>query len=407
MPPRVDLQAKGDRDLRERLLADDAVTTAIERLAKKGLGAGARRHLLATATRLTPEMAPDVHGIIDGCRTTLGVEGPLEIYVYPEPRFNAAAVKPERGRLLLVVSSSLLEGFEPSELQFVAGHEVGHYLFDHHAIPTGALLGGHVHLAPQLALQLFSWQRYAEISADRAGLLCAGGLEPAARALFKLASGLTGDRVRVRIDQFLAQVGDLRREGDAEGIEAQARRGDWFATHPFSPLRLKAAELCAASELMTAGGTPRAPLEAAVQELMTLMNPSYLTARTDTAETMRRLLFAGGVAVAMATAGAVTPEAIAQLKRLLGPGAMPPELKPEVILADLPSRVEQVRTSVPPLRRVQVIRDLCVIARADGYMADAELEVIRIIAEKIDVDLGVVACALDPTSAECASQPHG
>ena len=40
MPPRVDLQAKGDRDLRERLLADDAVTTAIERLAKKGLGAG-------------------------------------------------------------------------------------------------------------------------------------------------------------------------------------------------------------------------------------------------------------------------------------------------------------------------------------------------------------------------------
>jgi Zn-dependent protease with chaperone function len=65
------------------------------------------------------------------------VDGPLEIFVYPEPRFNAAAVKPEKGRLLLMVSSALLEGFEPDELRFVAGHEVGHYLFDHHAIPTG------------------------------------------------------------------------------------------------------------------------------------------------------------------------------------------------------------------------------------------------------------------------------
>ena len=136
------------------------------------------------------------------------------------------------------------------------------------------------------------------------------------------------------------------------------------------------------------------------------MNACYLTARTDTAETMRRLLFAGGVAVATATTDTVTPEAIAQLERLLGPGAMPPLLKPEVILADLPSRIEQVRTSVPPLRRAQVIRDLCVIARADGSIADAELDVIEDIAKKIEVDLGIVACARDPTSAACASQPR-
>jgi Zn-dependent protease with chaperone function len=405
MTPSVDLQAEGDRDLRERLLGDHAVTTAIERLTKKGLGEGARRHLLATATRLTAEMAPDVHAIIDGCRTTLGVDGPLEIFVYPEPRFNAAAVKPEKGRLLLMLSSSLLEAFEPDELRFVAGHEVGHYLFDHHAIPTGALLGGQSRLAPQLALKLFAWQRYAEISADRAGLVCAGGLEPAARGLFKLASGLRGDRVRVSIAEFLAQVGDLRREAEALTADLQARRGDWFATHPFSPLRLKAAELCAASELVIPGGTSRATLEAEVQELMTLMDPSYLTAKTDAAETMRRLLFAGGVAVAAAGTGDMTPEAIGALERLLGPGAMPPELKPDVILADLPSRLDQVRAAVPPLRRAQVIRDLCVIARADGHASEAELAVIQEIAAAIGVDLDLVSCALDPTSAECGSPP--
>ncbi len=279
----MDLQAAGDRDLRERLLADATVTSAIERLNKKGLGEGARRHLLATATRLTEAMAPDVHAIIDGCRQTLGVDGTLEIYVYPEPRFNAAAVKPEKGRLLMMVSSSLLEAFEPDELRFVAGHEVGHFLFDHHAIPTGALLGGKARLPPQLALRLFAWQRYAEISADRAGLACAGGLEPAARGLFKLASGLKGDRIKILIEGFLAQVGDLRREAETLDVDVQARRGDWFATHPFSPLRLKAAELCVESEVITPGGTSRDELEARVQELMTLMDPSYLTAKTGVA----------------------------------------------------------------------------------------------------------------------------
>ena len=400
MPPRHDIQAEGDRDLRARLLEERAVETAIERLKKKGTGEGVRRQLLATATRLTPEMAPELHAVVDGCRVTLGVEGDLELFVYPHASFNAAAVRPEKGRLMLMVSSALLEGFEADELRFVAGHEVGHYLFDHHAIPTGALLGGGSQLGPQLTLQLFAWQRYAEISADRAGLVCAGGLEAAALGLFKLASGLKGDRVRVRIDQFLAQVTDLRHETEEQASADEPARGEWFATHPFSPLRLKAAELCAASEIMVAGGITRSLLEARVQELMTLMNPSYLQERSDSAEAMRRLLFAGGIAVATAM-GTVTPEAMTELERLLGLGSVPPGVKPEAVLADLPSRIESVRRSVPPLRRIQVIRDLCLIARADGHMAEAELDVIRSVAAGVEVDADVVRCALDPSCAEC------
>ena len=294
---------------------------------------------------------------------------------------------------MLMVSSALLEGFEAEELRFVAGHEVGHNLFDHHAIPTGALLAGGSALSPQLTLQLFAWQRYAEISADRAGLVCAGGL-------FKLASGLKGDRIHVRIDQFLAQVADLRLEAEAQSSADEPARGEWFATHPFSPLRLKAAELCAESEIMVTGGLTRQVLEARVQDLMTLMNPSYLKERSDIAEAMRRLLFAGGIAVATAM-GTVTPEAIKELERLLGLGSVSPGMKSEAVLADLPSRIENVRGSVPHLRRVQVIRDLCLVARADGHMAEAEVDVIRRIAVGVEVNPDVVSCALDPSCAEC------
>lgn len=210
---RTDLRATGESDLAQRILREPGVRNAIERYEKLMEESGARRHLLATALRLTPEMAPEVHQIVEACRVTLGLNTPLETYVYPELQYNAAAVRPERGRLFVMLSAGLLEGFESDELRFVIGHELGHHLFEHHKIPVGALLGTSVG-EPGLPLRLFAWQRYAEISSDRAGLLCAGGLEPAARGLFKLASGLRGSRVKVRIDQFLAQVGDLREESE-------------------------------------------------------------------------------------------------------------------------------------------------------------------------------------------------
>ncbi len=394
---REKLQAEGDRELAEQLLREQDVRRAIERAEKDAGESGARRQLLGSAIRLTPDMAPDIHAIVDGCRNKLGIESPVESFVYPGATFNAAAVHPDGGRLLVIMSSSLLEAFEPDELRFVTGHELGHHLFEHHRIPLAALLSGKSRVGPGLVLQLFAWQRYAEISADRAGVVCAGGLDPAARSLFKLASGLRGGRIKVRIDQFLAQVGDLREESGRIGRDDDAARADWFATHPFSPLRLQAAELFSKSELMAAGGASRAELESQVQDLMTLMRPSYLKEKSSVAEAMRRLLFAGGVAIASAS-GEVKEEEIAELERLMGPGSVPLDLKPDLIRKDLPGRIEDVKSNVPELRRAQVIRDLCVIARSDGRTDAAESKVVRDIAVAIGVDPSVVDCTLRTTN---------
>ena len=388
---RDDLRAQGDRDLFEQLIQSRDIAGAIARFESEAPDLGARRLLLGTALRLSPEMAPDVHAILDACRTTLGVEQPVETYVYPSPLFNAAAVRPERGLLFLMLSSGLLEAFEPEETRFVVGHELGHHLFGHHRLPVGILLDGRSRIAPSLALRLFAWQRYAEISCDRAGMVCAGGLEAAARGLFKLASGLRGGRVRIVIEQFLAQAGDLREEVGRMARAEEPARTDWFATHPFSPLRLRAAELCARSELMTPGGMPRADLEAQVQELMVLMEPSYLHEKTDVAETMRRLLLAGAVLIA-ASSGAIEEKAIRALEGLLGPGAVPPVLNPEALRADLPARIDATKRTVPPLRRAQVIRDLCVIARADDHVDDKEMKLLFDIAAAVEVDRDLVRC---------------
>ena len=138
-----------------------------------------------------------------------------------------------------------------------------------------------------------------------------------------------------------------------------------------------------------------------VQDLMTLMDPSYLQDPSDVAEAMRRLLFAAGVAVA-AVSGTVSEESIKALEQLLGVGSMPPRLKPDVIRADLPNRIEGVNRIVPPLRRAQVIRDLCVIACADGRLDEAKLTVMREIARAVGVDETVIPCAHTGLCGSCA-----
>lgn len=386
------LRADGDRDLFDRLLRDREVASAIERFEKQFKDPGARRQLLGTAMRLAPAMAPDVQEIMESCRRTLAIESPVETYVYPSPVYNAAAVRPERGLLLVIVSSSLLEAFEPDELKFVVGHELGHHLFEHHRIPVGALLGGALPIGPALALQLFAWQRYAEISSDRAGLACAGGLEPAARSLFKLASGLRGGRIRIDLEQFLSQVRDLREEISRVASADEPPRSDWFATHPFSPLRVRAVELAARSELMVPGGLARSALEAQIQDLMALMDPSYLTEHSESAEAMRRLLLAGAILIA-SVSSTTNADALKELERMLGPGSLPTEIKPAVMRNDLARRIARVNDVVPVLRRAQIVRDLCVIARADMRLDEAEQKILYEIAEAVGVDASVVACS--------------
>ena len=386
-----DVRTHGDQQLAESLLRLPEVQQAIEKFEKSSQDMSARRHLLATSLRLSQEMAPDVAEIMRSCARTLGISAPIETYVYPGAMFNAAAVKPEKGRLFVILSSSLLEGFEEDELKFVVGHELGHHVYEHHRIPVAALLQGRPPISAGLALQLFAWQRYAEISCDRAGMLCTGNLDSAARSLFKLASGLKSNRVQVNIGQFLAQAGDLRNEVESSNRADETMRSDWFSTHPFSPLRLVAAQLFAKSEFMQKAGVARNDLETQVDDIMGVMSPSYLSEDSEVAEHMRRLLFAAAVVLANAS-GSVSEVTLKALRELLGHGRVPDDLDQNAIKDVLPSRSQKVKEQVPLLRRAQVIRDLCVIARANGHIDAKELKIIREVAAAIDVDADSITC---------------
>ena len=387
------IRCENDLALYQRLLEHrdvKRVNDQIERREAEG-PTGIRRNLLATSVRLTPSMAPDIANMAEECIDRLEVALPLELYVYSSPQFNAACFKPEDERVYVMFSSSLLEGFDATELKFVMGHELGHHVYNHHAIPIGHLLRGSERPDPKLALELFAWSRYAEISADRAGAHCAQDMNAVARALFKLSSGLTSKIVEFSLDDFVAQVDDMQVGGDEPGRGAP--QADWFSTHPFSPLRVKALKLFERSELY-GGQVSKADLEVGVQGIMSLMEPSYLEAKTDTAEAMRRLLFAGLIAVADATDG-ISGEELEIFGKFFGKYAFTDKLDIDKIKQTLEQRVKEVRQKASQTQCMQVLHDMCTMAQANGGVTEAERAELEQVAKGLDIPSSFICQSLD------------
>lgn len=386
------VRCEGDQALFEQLLEVDEVK-AIRRKLDENPSTSVRRKLLATSLRLTQSMSPKLHTMLADASSKLGLTIPVESYVFNSPTFNAACIKPEGGTLLLMFSSSLLEKFDETELKFVMGHELGHHLYQHHEIPIGLLVNGRKQkISPRLALQLFSWSRYAEISADRAGALCAEDADGAARALFKLASGLTTNLIEIHIDDFAAQADEMDLESKPGRDEG--RSDDWFMTHPFTPLRVKALQVFFKSELTQPGGIGRTQLEAQVHELMAMMSPTYLEEKSDVAETMRRVLFAAGCGL-MSVSDKIGLEEIATFEQLFGEGSYSENLDFDRLEEALDKRIEQAVETVPKARRIHIVRDLCLIAVADGRVTEEERNYVHMVGRKLKIPAAVVEHSFD------------
>ena len=389
------IRCENDLKLAEGLLNDVLVQKTradLDRMTEKG-PMGVRRRLLSSSVRLSRGMSPSVHKMTDHCVQKLGVDIPLELYAYAGPQFNAACFKPEDGRLFIIFSSSLLEAFDENELMFVVGHELGHHVYQHHDIPVGYIATANQQVPASLALQLFAWTRYAEISADRAGAFCANDLSAVAQALFKLASGLTSERVvSFNLSEFLKQMDEM------QAVDAEPGQGapveDWFSTHPFSPLRVKALQLFHQSGLMLNGGIEKAELEIGVQGMMGLMEPNYLEGRTEVAKIMSQLFIAGAIAVANARDG-IGEQEKSVLKEFMGEAFSLDVLNVDKLIDTLPKRIGLVKQRASITQRMQVVRDLSVVARAEGGITDNELLVLYAIADGLEIPRSLVMHILD------------
>ena len=173
----------------------------------------------AGRVQVGPEQFPELYEIYQGCCDRLSI--------HPEPPlflarggFNAMTMGVEEP---VVIIHDLLVGLLPQrELEFVIGHELGHVKFDHVLNLTiaqllkvpGTVLDRVPIIGPFLKtgldLALFEWQRKAELSCDRAGLLCAQDPEAGFRVMMRMAGAPALYAAEFNIDAFIRQYEDLQ-----------------------------------------------------------------------------------------------------------------------------------------------------------------------------------------------------
>jgi len=154
------------------------------------------------------EAARPIQEMVADCARILHVRAP-RVWVKQSPTVNAYVATLEEPHFL-VIHSGLLELYEgrPKEMRFILGHELGHLKCGHlraqrvgwtifrqlEKIDNVLIPAGSQQVLPTLGLGcLFSWCREAEISADRAGLLCCQDVVVAQQALMRLLHGLKFD----------------------------------------------------------------------------------------------------------------------------------------------------------------------------------------------------------------------
>ncbi|HXU70037.1 MAG TPA: M48 family metallopeptidase [Polyangia bacterium] len=150
----------------------------------------ARAELLAGAVKATPKEQPLVHALGEKCAERLHVSAPT-IYVAVNDRERAAHTLGTDDEAYVVLSGGLVAELTEAELGDVIGRQCGK-IQNQHVLPSTALFylehfaSRYVRWIVSPALvALRAWARRAEVTCDRAGLICTRDVDVSAAALRK------------------------------------------------------------------------------------------------------------------------------------------------------------------------------------------------------------------------------
>ncbi|HEU5470490.1 MAG TPA: M48 family metallopeptidase [Actinophytocola sp.] len=227
---------------------------------------GGRLMVLGSAIRVDERQFPTLYRLRNECAETLDLDTKPNLFVYRDAQAHAEVVGIDEP--IIMLSSGMVEALDTESLRFVIGHEVGHVLSGHAVYRTmmRVLLGMQQSLSwmaigsiglRAILLALHEWYRKAELSCDRAGLLC--GQDPAAalRAHVMMAGGTaTGE---IDVPSFLKQAEEYEAVDDIRDSIHKLRYITWM-THPLAVVRAAQLQKWAASEeyrAILAGEYPR------------------------------------------------------------------------------------------------------------------------------------------------------
>ncbi|PMB39611.1 peptidase M48 Ste24p [Fischerella thermalis CCMEE 5330] len=241
-----------DQKLRQQLTAMGPVRTVAQALVSWSVPIF-QQLLLMESIEVGPQQYPHIYALGEDCAHRLGIGVP-QIFIQRGSESDAYTFATDDIAPIIVLSSEIVESFTPEELKFVIGHECGHIHNLHGVyntvieIMTNQLAEGVLKSVPtQGVLDLFvqggltiffkRWSRYAEITCDRAGLICCGDVRTAELAFVKLIIGSGDSLKQINIDKYLQQM--------SKNPSPPMQMQELFQTHPLIPKRIKALRLFA------------------------------------------------------------------------------------------------------------------------------------------------------------------
>ena len=384
------IRFQSDLSFFNELLANTKIKVLAEKRIKEAHRDSYRRSLLGHSLRVSPRLAPDLFKYVRKAQEKLELgDKNIEVYIYNSPEPNASCSYTGGDDIILTFSSGLLTSMNEAEISFVVGHELGHALFEHYALPThGILEAGSLDASD--AMKLMSWSRRAEISADRAGLFVCESPKAAISSFLKLSCGVAHPIIEFDLHEYSSQIQDL-----SELSKNTEDTSHCYSSHPFNPIRVMAVDLYSQSDEFRqltgqgAGNKKLADVDDSIHKVLAYMEP---VSDEEKQALHNQAMFWGGAWVAFAD-GHLAKEEAENLIAQAGEAIYQEGIQ-ELEQAENPVELAQARfieSSKPLLslgasNRCAFIQRLVVVARADQNIDDRELEALTEMAKIMKVE---------------------
>jgi len=175
---------------------------------------------LKISKQVTPALSNCLNNVFDNLNID---SNNIDAYIYPSHDIQAECLAAGHGDCIIRFSSGLIDLLDDKEIEFVAGHEIAHFLLRHHGCKD----------AGNESAEYYINKRAQELSADRLGYISCNSLDVALRALMKTMSGLTSKHLRFDISSFIDQIRTADNINVSSGFEVTS-------THPSILLRCRA-----------------------------------------------------------------------------------------------------------------------------------------------------------------------
>lgn len=155
-------------------------------------------NLARNSLNINKEMLPKVENVIlEVCKKLQLDRSYVKGYIYSSNDLQAYCYSTQKQECIIQISSRLIELLDQSELMFVVGHEIGHFLLGHGVVHTS-----------ENKVNMYS-SRFQELSADRIGVISTNDEKASYRAIIKIASGLGSEHLRFDLNKFLKQIDNV------------------------------------------------------------------------------------------------------------------------------------------------------------------------------------------------------